>query len=1246
MLFAAVMMVAMCALGRETWNFNQGWLVGIRAPKAGQSAVTVGDPIGASAVKFDDSKWLRVTLPHAWNEDDAFRVLIDSLPTAVVWYRKHFTLPEQVKEQKVFLEVEGVRQAGEFYVNGIQVGLHENGITAFGLDITTHVHPGENVIAVRTDNAWDYRERSTNSKYQWNDHNFNANYGGMPKNVWLHTTGKVYQTLPLYTNLRTTGTYIYAHDFDIPGHAATIHAESEVKNESKSRVQAIYRVTLIDRDGRTLKQWQSEPAVIQAGRTNVLSAEARCTDLHFWSWGYGYLYDVRTELLINGEVADAVTTRTGFRKTAFGEGKIWLNDRVIMMHGYAQRTSNEWPALGMSVPAWLSDYSNALQVESGGNLVRWMHTCPWKQDVESCDRVGLIQAMPAGDAEKDREGKQWVHRTEAMRDAIIYNRNNPSILFYESGNRGVSEQHMRDMLAIRDKYDPFGGRAIGSREMLDIDIAEYGGEMLYINKSKKHPMWMMEYCRDEGLRLYWDEQSWPYHPEGAGPLHRGKPAPEYNRNQDQFAVELVRRWYDYWLERPGRGKRVNGGGAKIVFSDTNTHCRGEENYRRSGVTDAMRIPKDGFFAHQVMWDGWVTPERERTYIIGHWNYADTVVKDVYVVSSGDSVALLLNGKKLNNECTNDYRFLYTFKQVAYEAGTLEAVSYKAGVEVSRYAVVTAGKPAQIRLTPITNPAGFKADGADVALIEVEVVDKQGRRCPLDHSLIHFTLKGEGEWRGGIAKVLPEHNRAEDNFILSKDLPVECGVNRVLIRSTEQAGTITLTAETKGLKKQTITLHTQPTDAKGGLSTYIPSQLLSGDLRRGETPATPSYQDELITVDITGATSPMGDTALVKTYDDNEYSMWQNDGKLETAEITYTLAHPAAIKEIAMKVSGWKNRSYPLEVYAGEQLVWKGWTVPSLGYAHLVIDAPQKADTYRIRMFAQARKIDDSNKIGELAGGKANKLENGKAGKGTLGIIEIDFMEDAAAGGPTTYVQPAAKTVEQIRAAKADAKKAQAKKGTGRWPNGADVALSLTFDDGLLEHYTVVFPLLKELGLRGTFWIIGSSIDRQKARREAAPMTWEQVREMAEDGQEIANHSYSHRNLAEMTLAEARADILRGDSAVFAHTGKHTTALAFPSNHKSDSLIAMVNEMGIYPRVAQQSFGGKSVSTEEAFTKWINKAVKRGGWTVGMTHAISIGYDAFPDPAVFEQHLRTLAQMHQEGKIYIAPFSEIAAEMAK
>ena len=93
-------------------------------------------------------------------------------------------------------------------------------------------------------------------------------------------------------------------------------------------------------------------------------------------------------------------------------------------------------------------------VEDNGNLVRWMHVTPWKQDIESFDRLGLMETMPAGDSEKDAHGRQWEQRLEVMRDAMIYNRNNPSILFYEAGNNAVSEAHMQQMKDLRDQLGP------------------------------------------------------------------------------------------------------------------------------------------------------------------------------------------------------------------------------------------------------------------------------------------------------------------------------------------------------------------------------------------------------------------------------------------------------------------------------------------------------------------------------------------------------------------------------------------------------------------------------------------------------------------------------------------------------------------------------------------------------------------------------------------------------------------------
>lgn len=957
---------------RVKYNFNSDW------------KLFVGDPAGAEKRDFDDRGWKNITTPRAWNEDDAFRKDIKDLSTGIAWYRKHFKLPANSSGKKVFLEFEGIRFAGEFYFNGKFIGRHENGITAFGFDVTDLVVPGENVVAARIDNSWDYKEKATGSAFQWNDKNFNANYGGINKNVWLHVTDKLYQTLPLFSNLQTTGVYVYATDLDIRNRSANVTAGTQVKNEYQTPKTIGYEVVIEDLDGKVLKTITGEKYTLAPDETKTISASAKLANLNFWSWGYGYLYNVYTTLKIDGKPVDSVKTRTGFRKTEFGNGLFKLNGRTLQIKGYAQRTSNEWPALGNAVPPWLSDYSNRLMVESNANLVRWMHVTPWKQDVESCDRVGLMQAMPAGDAEKDVEGRRWEQRKEVMRDAIIYNRNNPSIIFYESGNESISEPHMQEMKDLRDKYDPHGGRAAGSREMLDSKVAEYGGEMLYINKSAKHPMWATEYSRDEGLRKYWDEFSPPFHKDGDGPLYRNAPANDYNRNQDSHAIENVTRWFDYWEARPGTGRRVSSGGVNIIFSDTNTHYRGAENYRRSGEVDAMRIPKDGFYAHQVMWDGWVEVERPRTHIIGHWNYAPGTKKNVYVVSSADKLELFINGKS-QGFGEQSSRFLFTFKSIEWQPGEVKAVGRdSAGKEIGADVKRTAGEPAALRLTKVRSPDVLAADGSDIALFEVEVMDKDGSRCPTALNMINFTLTGEAEWRGGIAQ-------GPNNYILSKSLPVEGGVNRVIIRSTTKAGEINLKAESPGLAPAEAGIRSRPVVTFNGLSNFFPSNGLPSFLGRGPTPAGESYRPTRRALEAVNITAGSNDDKARSTTDDNELSDWTGDGKRENAWIRYDLSKPEQIDQVVLKLVGWRTQMYPLKISIDDKVVFTGTTPRTLGY--VTIDfPPATGKSIKIELDGEASNRDALGNIIEITGAPDPNSAANRGGATKLGIVEAEFYE--------------------------------------------------------------------------------------------------------------------------------------------------------------------------------------------------------------------------------------------------------------
>ena len=950
---------------RAEYSFDSGWLM------------RTGEITDAERKDFDDRLWQKVTLPRAFNENDAFRVDIHSLPTGVVWYRKHFVLPKRLAGGRALLEFEGVRQASEVFINGVFAGRSENGVMAFGIDATALARPAPevNVIAVRVDNDWKYKEKATGITFQWNDKNFYANYGGINKSMRLHLTGPLYQTLPLYSSLGTTGIYIWADQFDIRGGTAVVHAESQVRNESSAERTFEYRVSVRDNDGHLAGEMSGGACTLKPGETRTVTASAKLRHVHFWSWGYGYLYAVKTSLVVRGHAVDSVTTRTGFRKTNFGNGVIALNDRVMQIHGYAQRTTNEWPALGTDVSPWVSDFSNALMVEGGANLVRWMHVTPSRQDSASADRVGLLQSMPAGDSEGDLTGRQWEQRIALMRDAIVYNRNRPSIIFYESGNKGISEDHMAQMRAVRDEFDPHGARAVGAREMLGSRTAEYGGEMLYINKSAGKPLWAHEYSRDEGARKFQDEFTPPFHADSA----------DYNRNQDSHAVEDVRRWYDYWRERPGSGKRVSAGGVNIIFSDSNTHFRGDNNYRRSGEVDAMRLPKESYFANQVMWDGWVNVEHPRTHIIGHWNYPSGMIKDVQVVSSAERVRLFLNGRSLGFG-ERSYDFLFTFKQVAWAPGVLKAVGTDAkGRQVSSDVLRTTGAPFALRLTPRVSPRGWRADGADLALVDVEVVDTLGRRVPTALDTIHFALEGQAEWRGGIAQ-------GPNNYILSRDLPVEAGVNRVILRATTKPGVVRLTTRADGLRSAMLQLAVKPPDAADGTSPFGGDDL-APRLDRGPTPDGPSYSQWRFPITIASVTAGSNRDTAENSFDDDEATAWTSDGDLSHAWIEYTFDHPHIIGELTMRLTGWRMRTYPIQVTLDGRTVFEGVPPNSFGYITLPL-RPDTGSRLRISLTGPTVDRDAQGNIMQITNEKSSwgtRAELVKAGN-FLSIIEAEIYE--------------------------------------------------------------------------------------------------------------------------------------------------------------------------------------------------------------------------------------------------------------
>ncbi len=204
------------------------------------------------------------------------------------------------------------------------------------------------------------------------------------------------------------------------------------------------------------------------------------------------------------------------------------------------------------------------------------------------------------------------------------------------------------------------------------------------------------------------------------------------------------------------------------------------------------------------------------------------------------------------------------------------------------------------------------------------------------------------------------------------------------------------------------------------------------------------------------------------------------------------------------------------------------------------------------------------------------------------------------------------------------------------------AVSYTFDDGLVEHYTMVLPRLDSLDIKATFWIIADNIDTRKPMRDHLPMTWAQVQDVAAHGHELGSHGYRHIALNEITPPEIDREIEQNDSAIYVHTGIHPVSFCFPGNGRPDWVIKQVlAHRGITgARTWEQGMGGGA--TAGWMDSWAAEAMERGEWRVAMIHGITHGWDAFDHPEELWRHLEHVAKMRDEGKLWIATFEEVTA----
>ena len=233
---------------------------------------------------------------------------------------------------------------------------------------------------------------------------FNPNYGGLNHDIWLHLTGKVYQTLPLYENLKTTGIYVYPSNFSIKDKTCDVNIESQVSNESGDQQSITLSAVVVDADGKVCAKFQATPRIWSTARRKFSRPAANWRTQNSGATNNPNLYDVYSMLTVNDKVVDVQKIKTGFRKAEYkggvGTGGVWLNDKFVWLTGYAQRSSDDWAGLGEAYPDWMHDYNAELVRSTHANYIRWMHISPQPWTCAPCDKAGIVEVCPAGDKEE------------------------------------------------------------------------------------------------------------------------------------------------------------------------------------------------------------------------------------------------------------------------------------------------------------------------------------------------------------------------------------------------------------------------------------------------------------------------------------------------------------------------------------------------------------------------------------------------------------------------------------------------------------------------------------------------------------------------------------------------------------------------------------------------------------------------------------------------------------------------------
>jgi beta-galactosidase len=766
-----------------------------------------GGAQGAENPQFDDSMWRKIDLPHDWSIEDlpgtnspfninAISQVSGGFTTGGTgWYRKSFTIPENLKGKRFRILFEGVYMNSEVWLNGRQIGNHPYGYSSFWFDITDNLkYEGENVMCVKVKNEGE------NSRWY--------SGSGIYRHVWLQVVS------PLHTE--TWGTYITTPQ--VSEAEALVNIKTTIVNETKESRE----IKLVTRIFDKLSQELSKAEVslrIEAGKNVAGDQEIRLKNPFLWSVDSPHLYEAVTEIYENGILTDKTVTKFGIRSILFDVvNGFRLNGKALKLKGGCVHHDNG--PLGARAYDRAEERRVELLKASGFNAIRCSHNPPSPAFLDACDRLGMLVMDEAFDMWNEQKNpydyhlffdKWWKKDVENM---VLRDRNHPSVIMWSIGNEIPYRQRpdvvetakmLCDFIRNLDPTRPVTSAVNDLKPDKDpyfamLDVAGYnyasGGdhnqESLYVQDHKRVPNRIMAGTESYALEAFGSWMAVVDNPYVIG---------DFVWTAFDYIGEASIGWRGYWQKQD-------------FFPWNLAYC---------GDIDICGWKRPQSYYRDALWKEnqlsvWVTPPGQSFElnpdrqpwskwhwydVVENWNWKgnEGKIMDVSVYSSCEQVELFLNGKSLGKKPTNRSNKFTAIWRVPYQPGTLKAAGYKGRKQVSISELKTAGDPVFIKLT--ADKPEIRADGQDLSYITVELNDAAGIRNPDAENLVSFSIEGPG--------TIIAVGNANPVSIESYQLPQRKawrGRCLVIVKSESKAGPIILKATAQGLNPASIEINSK------------------------------------------------------------------------------------------------------------------------------------------------------------------------------------------------------------------------------------------------------------------------------------------------------------------------------------------------------------------------------------------------------------------------------------------------------